>query len=942
MIFIVIVILSLIASYLIVTSGLLKYLKGAEDDNSIIDTIMGHDTIEPGMLGSPPSDLINVFDSKKVIEMPLSTNIDALIDSFQMHGNNVFKDFNSNHNSKDYKKFLFDDYKLEFLRRNEALSSKQLGDYYRVRNTIGADIENKFNYFLDLIKLNKSLSYYTFRKLIVNETGTDLTFTYNDISQIVGYIMQATDKPGEIILLLKYKLDLDSQDLLEQVIMFAGYNYYKTLEILDVVLMKEPEQGITIADKINNSSVDSKGVPRQGFWSQVYHAFKSNNIDSYLINMIKLSFMTETLYKAVLATIISSIQNIKIAEAINNLVKHCKHSQFKMIHLFPYQFTLALLTDGIRENYEMLAKHGIINVLQIDRDLNKGTAVQNIQYYRNIEINFPVSIKILPLQSNSEITTVDMGRRDYATLSEDYMIENYLSFPNFGLNGIYFDRTGAIAPTVSGFIIISNINSLNPITISGLAIYAALQLDLMITDVQNVQDTFLDNNIVFGGDIVVIEHGSFATGVWKPLNGNITDIWRKGGDIIIEPGNSVRIVPLKKILRSSTPSIYESGLRFLRIYGLMLPITTRTSTDFLQITVVNDALTTRTYNQFNIKNIPSNVNNLLIGFDSVYPLTDYRTNAPSNTYAIIDSLIDTSDKLTIVNIGPNPITTNGMLDLSTSITADATKSTLGLISPMVMTQLDSPITNSSNGLINDTTHIPRVYNDINDRKIYRIRINNNGLNPLAINKMVIFGHTYAGTSLANDASLFNNDYLGDNSVLPADSVIKVYSMSTPNKIINYTDTLPENPLIDTYNRSTPQQYILSSNKSIYIQPLVSPAEDGSQIKTDVTKYVNMRAIYIELGSIPDINQFQFEILNLTDTTKTRVYTKSDQVWTNNKFLIILNYPQSSASTTILTDQFSILPLYARDNFSTIPTYIYDQYYDPIAELSQQPYHWDKK
>lgn len=143
MIFIVIVIISLIISYLVITSGVLHYLSTPNDFKEISNTLFdGEDEIEPGMFGSEPSDKIDSYDSKKIINIPLSTNINLLLDSYQHHANIVFSDFENNENSKSWKHYKYDEYKIGFLNRNKALTQKQLNDYYKITNTVIKRLRN--------------------------------------------------------------------------------------------------------------------------------------------------------------------------------------------------------------------------------------------------------------------------------------------------------------------------------------------------------------------------------------------------------------------------------------------------------------------------------------------------------------------------------------------------------------------------------------------------------------------------------------------------------------------------------------------------------------------------------------------------------------------------------------------------------------------------------
>ena len=239
---IVVILLILIASYLLYTSGALKKIdfkkifskKDTEEDINAYEL----DEILPGMLGSDPSDEIDVYDSKKPVILPMDGAINVLLDSFKNNANQVYMDFKNNLNSQSYKSYIFDDYKIELLRRSGFLDEKQNISYNTIRNTIVKDINNIFTYYLDKIKYNEDKNYFTLRREILSKDGFSLNLDEREINSVTNYVLSNTKIPGNILLLLKYKINQVAQNLIDQVVMLSGFNYTTVLETLEQVLVR--------------------------------------------------------------------------------------------------------------------------------------------------------------------------------------------------------------------------------------------------------------------------------------------------------------------------------------------------------------------------------------------------------------------------------------------------------------------------------------------------------------------------------------------------------------------------------------------------------------------------------------------------------------------------------------------------------------------------------
>jgi hypothetical protein len=892
MIFIVIVILSLIASYLLLTSGILNPIKNTKNSIPFLEDDVVEPNIRAGMYGSRPSDQINVYDSKRPVELPLATNIDAdLISNFQQFANNVYRDFSNNNNSVYYKHYVFYDYKIYFLYEQDGLSERQIGDYNRIRNTICFDIENKFSYYLDLIKYNQNKSYFNLRRSILNESGTTITFNYTDFDQIMNYILMGTNIPGEIIILLKYKLSIDAKSLLDDLISITGYNYFTALKILEVVLEKPPDFGMVIAGHSNANTVENN-IIKPGIWTRLHHAFISNNINSRLLKLILSSYMTERISKSVLATVISSMKNVRISYAINDLIRLCKQSSFKIINTFPYHFTIMLLKDAIDDNMESIIKYGRVDVQNIDREYNIGSSIQNIEKYVNIYTKLPMALQTLSISNNRNIV-VNMGTKNYYLFTEDYIINNYISFPKETINGLYLD----IGINKPGSIIVYNKHPSDSITITALTIYGMLQQNKVATNKIPVEFAFMDRNIILDNNLIDIEFGSNTsnssssfewTNMPTPLM-NPTVLWKNGRPIVIDKNNGIKISA-----KSSSLTLYQ----YVHIFGIHITVRSHPVENYLQLVIQkdnNDQTSIQNINSYNITNIPRGYRDKISNFifainDDNIDDTNDRT-VTTMTHHILPVLVTNTDYINFINFNKSSSGSNGLIPVnSTAMTIS------GLIN-----STDESL--KSTGLIVDRHIELNSPFNFNNQKVYKIRIVN-AKNNVQINKIVVFGDSYSSLSDATSASdTTASDYLSDNSILSINSqqLIRAYNMSSSN--INQD-------LSYILNINNSRSITLFSNDSIYIQPKTNYDDNGNIVNINHNnRVVNMRAILIHFSNPLTINDdVKIEIINALEDDKKINYF-SIPINNNNStnyYLILLDFDATSAISSNISG-FSILP-----------------------------------
>lgn len=857
MIFIVIVILSLITSYLIFTSGIFTPTNVSNNDIPFLDNAEEPEHLRPGMYGSPPSDQINVYDSKRPIELPLSTNIDSdLISNLQTAANYVYRDFSNNRNSIYYKFYLFYLYKLQFLESQNALTEKQVGDYHRILNTIGIDIDNKFNYFLDLIKLHQDKSYFNLKRSILNNQGNQLIFGITELEQIVNYILLGTNIPGELVILLKYKLGADAQELLDDLITVTGYNYYTVLEILEVVLREPPSIGMVIAGISNNNMVTANNVVQRGFWTRLYHEFMSNNIDDNLLILLKKSYMNETICRSILATVISSMKNVRISNAINDLIKLCKLSPFKLVYSFPYHFTLELIKDAISDNTATIMRYGRIDVTNIDHEYNIGSPIQNIDRYKNIYINFPTALQVLNVE-NTRTIDINMGNKAYSILANEYIINNYISFPNISISGMYLDINST---SNSGSIIIYNNHTSSPITISSISVYGIVQRDRVLSNKIPTELAFMDQRIILDSDILQFNIGKnssdASTGLitWNsntPQVYDVTSRWKNGQRITIGSNEGIQI---------KAKTVSSTFYRFVQIYGVFISLESQPSGDYLQMIVQKELETSVVSNIYNIKNIPTGRNDKISSFifaiDIPLPANLPTLATRTDTYYIFNSILPETEYINYVKIDPTSTVTNGIPNTLIK----------GAINTFTNIKNNTTTLKNETGLISDRINetVNGSVDNFNNRNVYRIGITSKD-KPAYIKRILFFGDTYPYINQPKSGNT-PNLYLSDDSVLDS-SVMRAFTMSNAITIDS------EKSSIITRAVNTPSNGLtIDSNTTVYFQPITSPNEYGQNISINQNeKYVNTRAMFIQFATAITANQIKVEIINLTDVIKKEIY-----------------------------------------------------------------------
>ena len=923
MVFIVIVILCLIATFLLISSGIFKN-KWFQDDE---DEPWEIDELTPGMMGSLPSDKIDVYDSRKPITIPLEGAIKTLVESFRNNANQVFVDFKANKNSIKYKEYIFDDYKLQLLRSNGNLVDDLKNDYFTIRNTIVKDINNIFTYYLDKIKYHEDKSYFMLRREILNADGTKLIVRHQDIDAITNYVLSGTKIPGAIILLLKYKVTAPAQELVDQIVMLAGYNYTTVLEVLEQVLSKEPLPGISILGIVNSSSSKADGgaiTITPGFWTQVYYVFKSNNINNFIIQYIRTSFMTEHVYRAILATMVSNMQNSRLTDAMNNIIKHCRGSESRMIKTFPYNFSFALVNDAIDENRIMLKNNSVIDLTEIDKVT---TGISNIEKYSNIERNFPVAIQSLKINKSNDMFTLSLKKPNYPILSEDYMVNNYLSFPNIDHQGVYFDRTSAVDISKSGYILITNIATVN-FTIGGIIIYGLLQGGTIEGDYMSISDSLVDTNIINNNAMVTVESGKYNTSSSADdkfevdPNSTANTSWLAGGSIIIPSGRSIRVKAAKQ---------GSVGFKYLRIMAMLIPMISKPISNFLKVVVLHDRNTTGDrFNSFDFESIPVDMMNMLITFDSVYNITGIPPAVVAETFKILnDNLIGVFSRINITGgTGPDLTVAEKYVTQSKTALINGTSFVTGIIDGMTPGKI-------VNGLVTDTHQFsPSSMNQM--RSSYRIKITNNSTtyNPIRIAKLIIFGDINSTNTFTSPSAL--SGFLNDDNVLYR-SMISVFTMSPDEKTygVNVSNEFIVDPSNQVIVDSNAHQ--LNSGESIFIEPIVSDQVPKSN------QFINVRAMFFVLSGAADTSKLSFSIIKLVPSGINRIATlkpDSSDIWSSNSVLIMFN---PIGDTAAAYSNFTILPN-TKQEFLTLPKYMedkfqndyYDQYYNPVSELTQYP------
>lgn len=931
MVFIVIIVLSLIATYLLYSSGFLDSLK-LVFKKPLDKSIYEGQSLLPGMLGSYPSDSIDVYDSKKIVVIPMDGAVNTLIESFKSNANAVYNEFKNNRNSVKYKEYIFDDYKLELLRRNDSLSTDQLNKYLSIRNTIVKDINNIFNYYLDKVKFDEERSYFTIKKEILNKEGTSLLINVSKIDSITNYALSNTSIPGNIIVLIKYKLDPNSQNIIDNIAMLAGYNYTTVLEILEQVLIREPLQSLTLLGVSNtpkvytNSDVKST-VP--GFWTQVYYAFKSNNMDNFLIDLIRSSFMTEHLYQTVLSTIIATLKNNKIMDAMNNILNLCKQSDSKIIRSFPFYYTHALLMDAIDENRLLLRNKQMIDAPSISGDL---VGMTNIEYYYNLEINFPVTLQKLDvINGSSSVINIDYIDPIYPILSEDYMINDYLSFPNIKHCGVYYNITNEILDERTGYILIINTSAIKELILSGLTIYGSIQTGTSV-DYQDISNTLIDKNIFLNNTLIKLEAGTYTNNTYASNpndNGLVNSNWLNSNQIRIPASACIKI----KVVKTAISTLYK----YLRIYGVLIPFNTKPVSDFLTIRVIQDRITMQSSREsiFSFKNIPKNMPNILCAFDApIYSDASLAvaggiSPANADTFTIVPRALiaDGSNinlfKFTIVS---SNLTTSYSSKIRTALfTSNSNGYSLASSIPADF--------NISNALYADRIRDPDAYAG----KTITIKFTNtHASNVYTLYSVMLLGDI--SSTLPQNKASGAVDYVADDNV-----IYRPYIKCNIENTTTAVSTDAINTVIDPNNLNISSNPNIDPSSSLVIKPTYSTIDPTS------VNYLTMKALYLKIGSLTVPSTFSIsittktnnteKILTYTNTATTQLQAADSNNLNTYQLLLLFDIPTPSSAS------FTILPKYTKDSFSILPNYDrfqddpYNQYYNPISELVQYPLHY---
>lgn len=323
-------VLILLLIILIIYKCYIHNIKSKKTKNSIVI-----DVLESGMIGSFPSDILNVYDSKNPIYIPVESHIDDLIDSFKENGIKLYKDLKNNKNSKNYKQYLTDDYKLQLLINKNRLNKNQLYWYYESKEFISRNLNDIFDYHLNKIKYDINGDYIYIKNWLHNSYITEYY-----IDNIIDYVLNTTDIPNKIIILLMNKISNSAKKMLEKLITLLNYNYINVVNTLEYIL--NPIFYNNNIKNIKNLDEISK------FYISIYVEFTNNNITSYLINLIKLSYMSEDIYYNIISVFLSYTFDNKFSVAVKNIVYKCTLSDFKIINTFPYNFTYILLLDIIK------------------------------------------------------------------------------------------------------------------------------------------------------------------------------------------------------------------------------------------------------------------------------------------------------------------------------------------------------------------------------------------------------------------------------------------------------------------------------------------------------------------------------------------------------------------------------------------------------------------
>lgn len=922
----VIIALIILAVYLFITSGIITDIGEKEKNN--IDTY--EDKLLPGMLGSSPSDEVISYDDSKIIKLPTTEEkINNLLNLYKFSATTVYNDFSKNRNSTSYKTYIFYKYLLNLLYQNNKLTQTQITKFIEINNSISKKINEIIKIHLDDIKFTNYENFLLFQREIFDSSTNTFIITEKQIEDITNYVLSTTTIPNQIIFMLKYKLKESDRDIIDQLLDFSNYEYIDLLKTLEEVVVKEPVNGATYLNVKNDPTniVDNNNnFVTSGFWSRVYYIFKNNNIDSFLISNIKLSFMSEEIYKIIIYAILSSIQNIKLIKSINNLINSCSSSKFTIIKNFPFNFTHSLIMDYINEKTLLMKIKKEFIYEQSDKLF---TNVFDINNYLNIKYNFPVFLQNINVINSDATNSIDYSTdSNYHIIDSDNVINNNLFLPNINHKGIYFDRTDKVSNDNSGYIVITNTSTVD-LKIENIIIHARKQKSFIEDDIINITHTISDSSIIDGAIEFKLGTYNYTNKVIDGTHLTITDKWLHSEIITLLPGTSIII--------SATKISSIIGQRYLRIMSIFISFAVKPSIDFLTISVVQDNSSTKTPNTFSFSKIPIHMNNLLFLFDSKYSILTPATLLTANKTSKIlnDNLASTFSTIIIDNTQSD----SSKLLLSSNSNAASAKS--NYISSGV---LSAPTIGNISGLLTDTQFFSM--NPNNNHNSYRIKLKNNSTtigNNIVIKKMILFGDIQGNNS--NTAVNSISNILYDDYVLMRNN-INVFTMN--DKENEFDKLINPSFIIDTDNIvTTPDSYyIIEPGKSVFIEPNniinISMAE----------RYIIVRGMYLEVNKMTNTT-IELSLIKLSPYSPNMIAavnnndiltgtSKNEILWTtNNNYMIYFN-PINSTSTKY--SPFVSSPEYVKNIYEKIesPSYNNDNpyhYYNDMSEMIPFSHHF---
>ncbi len=874
------VVLIIIFLYLLISN----YVYVDDDDNNIKYKQIDKYEVLPGMVGSPPSNKVSSYDNTGIIN--LSENTDKLLESYKNNANIVYTDFVNKKNSTSYKSFIYDNYRIQLLNQNGLLTEDQLKTYLLITNTTSKQIHDLFKYHLNYIKHNIDNSYELLQSELFDSVNNKLKITEREINQIINYVLSYTIIPTRLILLLKTKLPTDDKIFIETILRHTDYDFSKALDIIEYVLIKEPQNGEIILDIPNNPIIQSNNTIYPGFWSIIYLIFKNNNINYNLFLNIKMSYLNEQISKLIIGTIISRINTDVFIIAIDNILNRCNESSFDVIKYFPFSYTLTFIVNAIND----------IKLSLLDSSYNR---------YKILEVNSPITVQNIKLSTIDSITTYDFNIPSYNTISKDFITESKVLFPPIKHRGVYLDRSNGIKLINKGSIIIKNINN-STISLENIIIYCYYQYNVIRNDFISIENSLLNNNVLSNKNDINIEIGNYSNKQFiKDTDDLSINNWISNNIIIIPPNKSLRISIINNDI---------IGPRYLQIMSLFLPFTSYIIPSSLEITVLQDKLQDTDIfieNKYVLSNISRNMKNLMFVLDSEYNIINNPTLVKDTLSIINNNIRQKYGKIVIT--GSN----NGILTIDSNKTIEN-----GLKNDIIINS-DPPefIPNERNSIFGLTTDtILASQNPNKFKSSYRIKLTNTSDilgETIIIRKIIIFGNTSPINNFIESTNLY--DILSDDNILLGDSIINLFTMNNNDTII--TGKIDKSIIVDTKNKivQSSKYYSIDPGKSLFIEPILSSETPLSR------RYVNIKAIYIDYYGL-NKSSIKLSITNIkydgTTTTSSLSNTLSD-IWKNNEAVLIMFNP----ITPSIVSQFSVQP---KSNKT------YEEYYNPASELTQMP------